>query len=61
METADLAASLVATKVANFRSAAQFAVLRKQFQMEKSAMDMLLPAPPAPPPQGTGRLVDKTA
>ena len=41
---------------------AGFAVLRKQFEMQREAMNMLLPvASRAPAASGTGQLVDKTA
>ena len=61
MDPAALAASIVSMNTASVRMDAQFALLRKQFDMQKEAMNMLLPTAQAPAAPGTGRLVDKTA
>lgn len=62
MGTADLAASLISMSASKTQMSANMAVLKKQFQMEKAAVDMLVPAPAkAPAPSGTGLLVDKSA
>ncbi|MDR3474860.1 MAG: YjfB family protein [Devosia sp.] len=60
MEPADLASSLISMSAAKTQMSANIAVLKKQFEMQKAAVDMLLPAgPPAAP--GTGLVVDKSA
>jgi hypothetical protein len=62
MDTTDIAASLISMSTAKTQMSANVAVLKKQFEMEKAAVDMLVPGagkPPASP--GTGLLVDKSA
>ena len=62
MDPTDIVASLLSMSAASTQSSVNIAVLKKQFEMQKSAIDILDPTPtrPAPAP-GTGLLVDKTA
>lgn len=60
MDPTALATAIVSMNTASVRTDAQFAMLRKQFDMQKEAMNMLLPTAQAPAAPGTGRLVDKT-
>jgi hypothetical protein len=63
METSDLAATLVNMSTLKTQSLANIAVLKQQFTMEKSVLDLLAPAssPNSPPPPGMGQHVDKMA
>ena len=62
MDPTDIAASLLSMSAASTQSSVNIAVLKKQFEMQKSAIDMLDPTPiKAAPAPGTGLLVDKTA
>jgi len=62
MDTSDIATTMLSMSALKTQTLANIAVLKKQFDMEKAAIDMLDPPPsPAPAPYGTGRLVDKTA
>ena len=61
METADIANSLVSMRAASTQMSVNIAVLKKQFQMEKSVLDVLDPPSPAPAAPGSGQRVDKTA
>ena len=63
METSDLAATLVNMSTLKTQSLANIAMLKQQFKMEKSVLDLLAPAssPNAPPPPGMGQHVDKMA
>ncbi|HVX82524.1 MAG TPA: putative motility protein [Devosiaceae bacterium] len=60
MDVAALAQNLISMSATKTQFSANVAVLRKQFEMQKMAVDMLVPTPPPPAP-GTGRLVDKFA
>jgi len=63
MDPSDLATSLVDMSALRTQSLADIAVLKQQFKMEKSVVDLLDPTPssPAPAPPGMGQNVDKTA
>ncbi len=62
MDMVDIAARLVALRLAGTQQAAQMAILRKSHEMELSLVAMLAEAAkPAPPPAGTGRVVDRHA
>jgi len=62
MDTSDIATTMLSMSALKTQTLANIAVLKKQFDMEKAAIDMLdPPQSPAPAPHGTGRLVDKTA
>jgi hypothetical protein len=62
METADLASSLITMGLAKTQFSASLAVLKKQFDMEKAAIDMVdASVRKTPPEPGTGLYVDKTA
>jgi hypothetical protein len=63
METSDLAATLVSMSALKTQSLANIAVLKQQFTMEKSVLDLLAPtsSTKAPAPPGMGQYVDKTA
>jgi hypothetical protein len=63
METSDLAATIVSMSALKTRSLADIAVLKQQFKMEKSVLDLLAPAssPNSPPPPGMGQHVDMVA
>ena len=60
MDGADLASSLMSMSMAKTQFSASIAVLKKQLEMQKLAVDMLVPVKAAPSP-GTGLVVDKTA
>lgn len=62
MDVAALATSLVTMSLARTQASASIAVLRQQFEMQRSVID-LLAGPPArtPAPAGQGRLVDRIA
>jgi hypothetical protein len=58
----DLAATMVGLTAAKTQTLAQYAIIKKQHQMEMSLIDMLASAArSAPPASGTGLVVDKTA
>lgn len=58
----DLAAQLLSMQAAGTRQMAQIAVMKKQFDMQKSVLTLLDPsASRAPAPPGLGLAVDKTA
>lgn len=62
MDVAALATSLVTMSLARTQASASIAVLRQQFEMQRSVIG-LLAGPPArdPAPAGQGRLVDRIA
>ena len=57
MDVSDLASSLISMQQQKTQSSVQMAVLKKQFEMQKSAIDMLMPVKAQPAP-GTGTVVD---
>lgn len=58
----DLAATMVGMTAAKTQTLAQYAIMKKQHQMETSLIDMLASAAKtAPPDEGIGLVVDKTA
>jgi hypothetical protein len=61
MDTSALAVALVSMNAARTQSAANIAVLKKQFEMQRSVLDLLTPPPRAPAPAGMGQHVDKLA
>ena len=61
-QTSDLATSLVSAKAQQTQSLVQIAVLKQQFQMQQSVLDILDPPDTkAAPARGTGLVLDKTA
>jgi hypothetical protein len=62
MATSDLAASLVGMNALKTQSLVNIAVLKQQFAMQKSVIDILDPTTAkASAPAGMGQNVDKTA
>jgi hypothetical protein len=61
MDPAALATTLMSMSAMQTQTLANYAVMKKQFQMEKSVIDLVAPASKPPAPAGTGLLVDKTA
>jgi hypothetical protein len=60
--TTDLATSLVDMNALKTQNAVNIAVMKQQFAMEKSVLDLLDPTPSkAPAPAGMGQQVDKLA
>jgi hypothetical protein len=58
----DLAATMAGLTAAKTQTLAQYAIIKKQHQMEMSLIDMLAAAAKsAPPATGTGLTVDKIA
>ena len=58
----DLISQTVAMQASRFQQAAQFAVMKKNFEMERMAAQMLVEAVPQnPAPTGQGMVVDKRA
>jgi len=58
----DLAATMVGMSAAKTQTLAQYAIIKKQHEMDMSLIDMLASAAKsAPPAEGTGLVVDKTA
>jgi hypothetical protein len=58
----DLAATMAGLTAAKTQTLAQYAIIKKQHQMEMSLIDMLATAArSAPPATGTGLVVDKSA
>jgi invasion protein IalB len=60
MDPTALATSLISMQAQKIQTQAGMAVLKKTFDMQKQAMDMLLPVKAALP-SGVGTQVDKTA
>jgi hypothetical protein len=61
MTTTDLASSLVDMSALKTQTLTNIAVMKQQFAMEKSVLDILDPAPSkALAPAGMGQQVDKT-
>jgi hypothetical protein len=61
MDPAALATTLMSMSAMQTQTLANYAVMKKQFQMEKSVIDLVAPTSKPPAPTGTGLLVDKTA
>ena len=61
MDTASLASSLVSMSAASTQANIGTAVLKKQFDMQKSVLALLDPPSKAAAAPGTGLVVDKTA
>ena len=57
MDVTDLATSLISMQQQKTQSSVQMAVLKKQFEMQKATIDMLMPVKAAAAP-GTGTQVD---
>jgi hypothetical protein len=61
MDMTAIASSLISMSAQKTQMTANFAVLKKQFEMQKSVIDLLQPLAQTPAAPGTGLVVDKTA